>query len=246
MAVIAFIGDSFCAAYASTKHRYQRQTDLPSYPTIVSDYFRYTVAPFGFHGRSWWYSWEKFYRHWRNKLDQIEYIIFTHTDYTRINSSTHDELPLMPNNYSSASVEMVRASESYRKYVYDAEFNSWAQIQYFKFLKEKFNNIKTIHLHCYANTVPYSHLLPGVVFTTPLLTISMGEITGSKKTVEQSLVVDDRINHFNSYNNQALANIIIQALDNYVPGQYELPIELFDQPNSNAVNWPNGIFWTEE
>jgi hypothetical protein len=246
MAVIAFIGDSFCAAYASTKYRYQRQTDLPSYPTIVSDHFRYTVAPFGFYGRSWWYSWEKFHRHWRNKLDRIECIIFTHTNSDRINSSTHDELPLMLGGDSSASAELNRASESYFKYIHDTEFNNWAQIQYFKLLKEKFDNIKTIHLHCFASTIPYSHLLPGVVFTTPLSAISACELTGSKKTVEQALAVDDRINHLNSYNNQALANVIIQTLDNYVPGQYELPSKLFDQPNPNAVNWPNGIFWTEE
>jgi hypothetical protein len=244
MAVIAFIGDSYCATYASTKTLHQQQSDLPTYTTIISDHYRHAVARFGFSGKSWWYSWAKFCEYWQDKLDQIEYIIFTHTDSDRINNSTHDEVPHLHESFSATS-KMREVGKNYFKYLHDADFNKWSQQQYFKLLKEKFDKIKTVHLHCYSATIPYSHLLPGVVFTTPLATITVGEIRGSKKTIITAMR-DNRANHLNSHNNQALAKAIIQALDNYTPGQYALPLELFDQPNNNAMNWPDGKYWTEE
>lgn len=245
---IAFVGDSFCASYgpgtALSDNIHQASVVDIAYPTVVGNHYQYAVAPYGFMGKSWWYSWSKFYKDWESKLDQLEAIVFTHTDYDRINSAVSDEFPLM-NSASVVANSMARVNEDYFKYIHDQHFNAWAQEQYFKMLKEKFDNIKTIHLHCYDFSVQQSHLLPGVVFTTSLTQISVGEITGTKKEITKAFA-DGRPNHMNSYNNQTLADIIIQALDNYVPGEYKLPLEKFQQLNPNAENWPHGIYWTEQ
>jgi hypothetical protein len=244
---IAFIGDSFCASYGPSTslsgNKYQASVVGTAYPTVVGDHYQYAVAPYGFVGTSWWYSWSKFYKDWASRLDQIEAIVFTHTECARINSAVSDELPLM-NSASVVANSMARVNKDYFKYIHDQDFNLWAQEQYFKMLKEKFNNIRTIHLHCYDFSVQQSYLLPGMVFTTSLTQISVGETKGPKKEIIKAFG-DGRPNHMNCYNNQVLADTIIQALDNYVPGEYKLPLEKFQQPNPNAANWPHGVYWTE-
>lgn len=245
---IAFIGDSFCAFYEQDMpivQLHQARVNFSAYPSISARHYQYNIAPYGFVGRSWWYSWSKFWKEWEHKLDQIAAIVFTHTNRERINSATTPEFPLMANyTISTATPDMVKAQQNYFKYIHDYDFQGWAQESYFKMLKEKFNNIQTIHLHCFPHTVPLSHLLPGVIFTTPLIHISIGEIRGPKEKIVESFS-DGRANHLNSYNNQVLADIIIQSLDNYQPGQYELPIERFEQHNPNAAKWPMGKYWTK-
>ena len=246
---IAFVGDSFCASYSDVakndiNQRFQKQTPY-SYTTTVANHYGYEVLPYGFSGKSWWYSWYKFEQDCLGELNQIEAIVFCHTNCERINSTTHDYLPQMcGNNFPNYSKELNQASESYFKYIEDPAFNNWAQQQYFKMLAEKYSNIKTIHLHCFDGTDKWSNLLPGVVFTTTLSQVSIGEITGSEQEIIQSFT-DNRANHLNKHNNKSLAKVIINALDNYTPGQYKLPLEIFEQPNHNAKNWPDGIFWTK-
>jgi len=244
---IAFVGDSFCASYGvstplSGAKNQVSVTDI-AYPTVVSDHYQCAVAPYGFEGKSWWYSWSKFQKDWGSSLDQLEAIVFTHTDSSRINSAISEDFPLMSSKFVNPG-SMARINEDHFKYIHDQDFNEWAQEQYFKVLKEKFNNIKTVHFHCYDFSVRKSHLLPGVVFTTSLIQVSIGEQLGSKDQIAKAFG-DGRPNHLNSYNNQVLADVIIQALDNYMPGEYELPLEKFDQPNLNAANWPHGVYWTE-
>ena len=239
---IAFVGDSFCASYGMstsiTENLFQRRLSIPTYTTIVSDHYQFDVAPYGFAGKSWWYSWSKFWKAWGGKLDHLEAIIFTHTDHARINSAVIPEFPLMANYVRpEVSAEMIQANQNYFKYIHDDAFNAWAQEQYFKMLEEKFNKIKTVHFHCHTNTIGQAHLLPGVVFTTPLHQINIGELRGSKEQIMQCISQDLRANHFNDHNNQVMADVIIQALDNYVPGMVSLPIEKFDQPNPNAASW---------
>lgn len=245
---IAFIGDSFCAYYGSdtpvNSVRHQFAVPGTAYPTVVGNYYQCDIAAYGFVGKSWWYSWSKFWKDWESKLDQLEAVVFTHTDHTRINSAISDEFPLMSSEHVDSG-SMAKVNKDYFKYIYDQDFSMWAQEQYFKTLNEKFKHTKTVHLHGYPFSVEKSYLLPGVVFSTPLIQISIGEIQGTKKEITKAFS-DGRTNHMNTYNNQVLADIIIQALDNYVPGEYKLPLEKFQQLNPNAANWPNGIYWTEQ
>ena len=244
---IAFVGDSFCATYnmnTALVDINQGQTDSPAYPNIVANHFQCTVSPYGFGGKSWWYSWSKFWREWEHKLDQLEAIVFTHTSNDRINSAVSDEFPLMSNWSFGAPRGLAQVNEDYFKYIHDHHFSMWAQEQYFKMLKEKFDNIKTVHLHCFQFSTQNSHLLPGVVFNTPLMHVSIGEVRGSEKKIIKAMS-DGRPNHLSPHNNQALADVIIQALTNYKPSQCQIPLAGFEQYNPNAANWPHGVYWTK-
>lgn len=254
---IAFVGDSYCATYEHdppvTIDTWQGTVSGLAYPSIVARYYQYDIAPYGFGGRSWWYSWINFWKVWENRLDQIEAIVFTHTNRTRINSATSKLFPLLP-DYSApgATVDMINANKHYFKHIHDDDFNAWAQEQYFSMLKTKFNAIKTIHFHCFQGSVVKSNLLPGVIFSTPLIQISVGQQRGSADSIQKALSAainfqhpDFKPNHFNAQNNQAMANLIIQTLNNYIPGVVEIPMQQFDQPNPNADQWSVGKYWTE-
>lgn len=244
---IAFIGDSYCASYSRLdlpRQHWQndQHVDL-TYTNIVPDHYGCKLASYGFGGKSWWYSWHKFNQNWAKNIDQIEAMVFCHTNRDRINTTIYADFPCMSGHRpSDIPEEMNLARDYYFKYIMDSDFDQWAQTQYFKMIKEKYSNIKTIHLHCFANTMPYSNLLPGVVYNTPLVYISIGEIVGTKQEVDASFA-DGRANHLNAHNNKVLAEVIIDALNNYIPGQYELPLSKFDHPNANAKNWPLEKYW---
>jgi hypothetical protein len=247
---IAFIGDSYCASYSENRpnlnwHQSTRSAD--SYTELVAQHFGYDIAAFGFSAKSWWYSWSLFDKQWAQNLDQIEALVFCHTIDRRINSRTHDDLPCTPIVSQPCAPELKAASEYYFKYISDPEFNSWAQQQYFKMLNEKFSTVKTIHFHCYPPSVAYSDLLPGVVFTTPLSWISLGELVGTREETDRQFGHCRRANHMNAHNNKQMAQIIIDVLEQpWQPGQRELSMTAFDHPNPNAINWyePKGIYWT--
>ena len=139
---IAFVGDSYCATYEwdiPIVKMHQYRVNFPAYPSITARHYQYNVAPYGFGGRSWWYSWSKFCKEWEHKLDQIAAIVFTHTHKTRINSATTPEFPLMPNYAPSLSTaDMIKANQHYFKYIHDPDFQAWTQENYFKLLKERF------------------------------------------------------------------------------------------------------------
>ena len=248
---IAFIGDSYCATYKSLPANipYNSNRVVMSskvcYPNVVAEHFNYKIAPYGFGGKSWWYSWHKFEQDWEDKLDQLEAIVFCHTSIHRINTATLDDFPCLAVwDGRSHPQEMTDANKYYFKYIYDVNFHMWAQQQYFKMLKEKFDHIKTIHFHCFGQSIAFAELLPGCVYTTPLTDISFGEVTGSPEEVSKS-VYASKANHFNDHNNQAFANLIIGSLEKYEPGQHQIKMKEFDCPNPNAVNWPDGHFWTD-
>lgn len=247
---IAFIGDSYCASYSPTRPNldwHQGTKSRDSYTELVAQHFGYDIAAFGFNAKSWWYSWSRFEQEWAQRLDQVEAMVFCHTMNRRINSRTHDDLPCTPLVSQPCAPELKTASEYYFKYISDPEFDSWAQQQYFSMLKQRFSQIKTIHFHCYPPSVAWSDLLPGVVYTTPLSRISLGELVGTKEQTDQQFRKCQRANHMNTHNNQQLAQIIGDVLSQpWQPGQRSLPMEQFDHPNPNAVNWyePQGIYWT--
>lgn len=250
---IAFVGDSFCGFTNSPRTNLYGfpqgsvQTP-PSYTSLVADHYGYGESLHGYCGRSWWYSWVRFYNEWQDKLDQLEAIIFCHTHANRINNSENHDLPHMVSDHIFSLFnrdDLARACETYYKHILDVDFNAWAQQQYFKMLREKFSSVKTIHFHCFRDTLPWSDLLPGVVYTTCLMHVAIGEEIGTSQQILDATGDQSKANHFNEHNNRALAGVIIDTLDDYKPGQYEIPLAGFDQPNQNAKNWPDGKFWTK-
>ncbi len=66
MTAIAFVGDSFCSAYSLSEWKARRctqhqiGTNEPVWTTIVAKTNHYTLYPYGFGGKSWWYSRQRF------------------------------------------------------------------------------------------------------------------------------------------------------------------------------------------
>jgi hypothetical protein len=91
--------------------------------------------------------------------------------------------------------------------------------------------------------------LPGTVFTTPLVRITVGQEIGTTTEIENSMnntMTNGHIhNHFNDHNNRAMAQVVIDALENYQPGMRTIDLIKFDQPNQNAHRWPSPGFGTK-
>jgi hypothetical protein len=122
----------------------------------------------------------------------------------------------------------------------------WSQEQWYYEIARDFSDIKQVHF----NNYPFTHEKTarilgtvGMVYTTPLIHLSLGEMTGTEEEMTKNgMTQDQRTNHFNDTNNQALAQVLIQAYRNYQPGVYEIDYNGFDIKNWNAFNWPNPGF----
>lgn len=249
MTAIAFVGDSFCNAYGLDEWKsrqctqWQFGTNEPTYLDIVAKVNHYTLYPYGFGGKSWWYSRQRFMEDLNRVpknifVDNLEVIVFCHTNHGRINNSWHREL----SNTDTTSPE----SENYYRYIFDSEFNAWAQQQWFKEISEQWGHLKTIHFHCFPETVEFSYLLPGVVCTTPLILLSIGELQGTDREIDKIIFEDKRNNHLNATNNKSLAEFILANIYNYSPGTKELDLSKFDMPNQNARLWPDPGYGTKK
>jgi hypothetical protein len=249
MTAIAFVGDSFCSAYSLSEWKARRctqhqiGTNEPVWTTIVAKTNHYTLYPYGFGGKSWWYSRQRFIEDLERIpknifADNLEVIVFCHTNYGRINNSWNREL----SNTDTTSPE----AENYYRYIFDSEFNKWAQQQWFKEINDRWGHLKTIHFHCFPESVQSSHLLPGVVCTTPLVHISMGELQGTDREINKILVEDKRNNHLNATNNKALAEFVLANIYNYNTGTKELDPSNFDIINLNAKLWPDSGYGTKK
>lgn len=244
---IFFVGDSFCDAYDDKLWKdlgctqWQNPTSShKSYLSLVSNHFNYQLHPHGYGGKSWWYSRDRFLadlnRASTSPHFNLRAVIFFHTDHARLNNA-YMEYPNTPNR--------VDLEDFYKKY-YDDEFQRWAQIQWFQELAREYKNIKTLHFSCFDIPHDTMKILPGMVFVTPMIHISLGELTGTDQEVLlKSSYQESRANHLSAKNNQILAEMIIESLENYRPGYYELDLNRFDRVNKNAGRWPEPGFGTE-
>lgn len=240
---IAFVGDSFCASYGIDAWKNRWDPDLfqwdipPTYIDRVVSHFNYTFHAFGFGGKSWWYSRQKFLENIEKFRDDLEVIVFCHTNPDRINNAWNEDLAV---HHPSDS----RESKVYYRSILDGDFNRWAQKNWFREISQEWGHLTLIHFHCFTETPAWSDLLTGVVFTTPLHHISIGEIVGDQKILDHTMRTDRRSNHLNDHNNMILGDIIIEEITNHRPGQKSLPLDRFHMPNKNSVNWPNEPYVT--
>lgn len=248
---IIFVGDSFCAGFTpvgnGTNKIHGPQTircsapDLVLHPTVVAMNYGYNLYNFGYGGESWWYSRHQMYDFLTDhytipvQVDSIAAIVFFHTDPGRLNTHIDDR-----------SSEFKYAQKLWQTVLVDMYFQSWAQKNWFLEIGQLFKNVPTIHFNCFPFTVEDSCVLPGMIFKTPLIHLSIGELIGTDKDIEHLVTFkEDRLNHFNNQNNQALADVIIHALDNYCPGMYDIDTSNFYQPNANAHLFPNPGYGTK-
>jgi len=243
MPAIAFVGDSYCASYGQALHTkrgcplYQVGTNDPTYPDLVAKALNYNLYPCGYGGKGWWFSRQRL-------LDEItatgqtpEIIVFCHSDSQRINNAWDIQLHNTPGPQS----------RDYYKYIHDDEFNRWAQKQWFKEIASCWAEIKTIHFHCFTQTPDWSDLLPGMVYTTPLVHISVGELTGTEAEILSQMGENEkRKNHLSARNNQVLGEVILDAINDYRPGKHELDLGRFELINHNSVKFPHTGYGTKK
>lgn len=248
MAAIAFVGDSFCASYGYEDWKTrgctinQYGTEQPTFVDLVAKRTGLMLHPYGFGGKSWWFSRQRFMEELERMpasifADQLEVIVFCHTNSSRINNGWNREL-------SNTDTRSAEAMNFYR-HIFDNEFNEWAQEQWFREINRRWGHLKTVHFHCFPGSSKHSNLLPGVVFNTPLIYISVGELTGTDADIHNQIVNDKRFNHLSDYNNQILADIISENLYNYCPGHKELDLSRFKIVNPNSINFPHGRHGTK-
>jgi hypothetical protein len=148
-------------------------------------------------------------------------------------------------NYKS-KVRTAKAYKSWLLNLMDTEYQSWAQEQWFHEIARTFQHVPQMHFFSFPNNVDMAKkILPGIVFTTPLVHVSLGEATGTDADIMQKFVAkDQRTNHFSMQNNQVLGNLVVDSMQNYQPGSRPIDTDKFDIINPNAVNWPNPGFGT--
>lgn len=253
---IAFIGDSFCAHISREDHErfqlaghdmtYRCTNDEMAYTSMVAQELKLNIAPYGYAGRSWWWSWQRFLQDWQQDFHRIEAIVFTHTSPVRINNAIDPLLPHLIMHKGEHPAHMKSdVSDMYFRHVYDPDFQIWAQKQFFKYLRDMLPPVKILHFfvtqHVSDDTC---ETLPGRIFRAPLLLLSAAEIKGEHPRFMP--IPDLRANHFNEHNNRTMASLISQHLTDYRAGHCDIPWQTFYQcrPKKFAnmlANWPN---WT--
>ena len=253
---IVFVGDSYCASYNNDSSLLKDQLSkdqnsvtcqhkvsddgIPCHPSLVANHFNCSLHPHGYGGKSWWYSRQKYRQFYLNafSIDNTLAVIFFHTHPNRINNAWNDNL--------AKRLHDAVAIKQYYLEIHDPDYDNWACQQWFKEIAQEHTQVKTIHFHCFPETVKWSDLLPGMIYTTPLIHISIGELTGTDTEImNKSSTAEDRHNHLNEHNNRALSDIIIHSIENYQPGQQTIDLSKFQQVNPNANRFPNLKFGTE-
>jgi hypothetical protein len=261
---IAFVGDSFCAALS--KYHYDRygRNHLQSpvndpacaaFPSLVADHYDLNLLAHGYSGKSWWFSRSEFLKQLdRNPKikDKIDAIVFCHTDRHRINSDSiyassvnHGTTPREDTSYANKEDQLTgQAQVQWIKHLYDGKFQLWSQLNWFREISREWAHVKQVHFHCFSQLEEqHNHLLVGQRFTTPLINVSVSELTGTAREIRNQLMTDRRANHLNDDNNRTLAKITIDALDNYEHKTRPIDMSMFKNiVNPNYDKFPLGNF----
>jgi hypothetical protein len=225
---IIYFGDSFCAHPGTIPgtHQYVVKEAFPDHDVIVH----------GYGGASWFYSRYRmlnesghFFAPENRK--NITAMIFFHTDGYRINAKQ--------------LIYFHQLSKSSTTW-FDGDFQDWAQEQWFTELTKDFSDIPTIHFHNFSSTLPRANLLSGMQFTTPLMSIAVGELTGTDDEIMAKLNENEtRHNHLSAQNNTILGEFIVDAIKNYQTGKFPINLSKFNIVNPNGYKYPNPGFGTK-
>lgn len=254
---IVFIGDSYCSssldnqAYNESAGQ-QRNEDpwLPSWVDLASRQLKLDPYSFGAAGRSWYFSRYRWLYHADGDPDfmnQTAVIVFCHTEPNRYNTGNGNvSVSMLNTDYKSDDSVNRKKTQAVRLWateLIDHPFQSWAQKQWFYEIARilaPYPHIKQIHFNNFPFTVETSSILTGCVYTTPLIHLSLAELIGTTAEINsQAFQNDPRVNHFNSHNNRAMADLLVDSVNNYKTGRPAIDTTGFDIKNSNAFNWPN-------
>lgn len=253
MKSIIYIGDSYCASFRFQYHMQseaigQVHTHLNdvSHLNLAADALGLKLYSFGFAGRSWFYSRNRYYRaldHIKNLFTAAEAVVFVHTDAYRCPSIDDNVAVGLGFGFADPGAEhLVEPYQQWQKYLMDPMFMVWAQEQWFREINTLFADKKLIHFTGHNDSHVNYSILNGMFYTTPLVHLSIGELKGTDSQVIEQLANDTRYNHFNDHNNRALADVVVESVRNYSPGKYQIDKSKFYQPNPNAFKYPESGF----
>lgn len=262
---IVFVGDSYCSAWTGHSvipHRHRQQPFQPgvytSWLDVAASQLGLNLYSFGFAGASWFYSRQQLFFQMTYDPDWIrtvDLMVFCHTNSHRYNTQDSDiGVEMLETNYTphpddSRYKHKQNLSKSLRTWALDLVDNTYqdyAQQQWFHEIARSFKDVPQIHFNNYPFTVDIAkELLPGMVYTTPLVHISLGEATGTDAEIlKKAMTHDQRVNHFSAHNNQALGQLVVDSAQNYQPGARPIDLTKFELINPNASRWPNPGFGT--
>ena len=216
---VIVLGDSFSSS-------------AKGWPSMVAEQLNLNLICYREGGQSWWAA--KQFLNTINDADikNCEVVIFTHTNTDRIptNNKTIGKI-----NYSQLNKdnELELAIGLHFKYIHDHEFLHWAHKKWFEEIASSWTHAKIVNLHSFPWTWDDRLLLDGVNVWPSLASVSLNEVNAK----EFSLMHDHRFNHLNTYNNQELANQIVDIVNNYVPGDKQLDLTKFQQLTNKWTNW---------
>lgn len=243
---IAFIGDSFCASYNRAEwesrgwHPWQLPADGAAWPSLVADRVKMHPHYHGYCGKSWWYSRHQFYKKCLEKFHtgQFDVIIFCHTDHTRANCIVEPLVNLMPKPDTEEKKLINQAQNMWKGYIYDDVFQQWCQNNWVSEIKQTFKHVpKIIQFTNFNPTLFNNENYHGMCYTTPLITIQVGQYTGTESYISNMVATELQSNHMSNENNIAMADLVTDAINNYQPGLHEIDLKKFHIVNPNAINW---------
>jgi hypothetical protein len=236
---IVFFGDSF-AAYGLDATAYSqaptRNTNLTSYVDIVAQAQQAHPIYMGFSGASWWYSYKQL-QQWisvnKKPWHDTQAVVMCLTDEGRPKVSTTKDFKLFDRDRS------LRKSHC-NVQAFINEFDEWAYRCFLKEVVQLFRGKKVILLPCFPSVTWLSREMYRYFATS---TVSLASIAHSEFVASDTIrnfddIVkylsrhgDSRANHLSHHNNQALAQDIIEKLNNYTPGAFMLNIPSYQRGN---------------
>lgn len=264
---IIFVGDSYCSSFVGpgpighTKYQSGGAGGVLTWLDISANDLNLDLYCFGYAGRSWWNSRWHLMRYLDGAPDTLgntDVMVFVHTDSMRYNTVEDDignELLVVPPAWSSNPAAKARqqiwapALKSWVTDLLDVQFQDWCHSQWIEEINrmhDKNPNLKIIHFNAFPSTVDKTQKASGMVFTTPLIHISLGEAEGTDEFITTHYMINDqRANHFSEWNNMALGKIVVDAVMNYTPGTRTIDTAGFKLINSNSHKWPSPGFGTQ-
>jgi hypothetical protein len=161
-------------------------------------------------------------------------------------------------------LEIANASDNYYKHLFDASIAETFQVSVVSFIDNLFlqHKKKVVWLPCFTESLKFNKIfskivskeyipISGPVASMPLYTISHAELIATHSSLSKNEINklerdgDNRYNHLNKENNQNMANLIIDVIQNNI---HEIKIEdYFSHLNLKKVKiWPGdgSIPWT--
>jgi hypothetical protein len=238
---IVFCGDSFANACRRIRlHPLQLRTPdrASSYIDIVANQLNKDYVCFGYGGQGLWHSAQKMFDHFKlHDINEVDTLVLVISNLMRFNSTQSKTFHLTSMDNSD---KHSNALELYYTMLADYEFHKWVYTSTLNEISEKFKDKKIISFFSFSHEAAVIDNAPGMVYTTPLSSIAFAQFDGAgdhNKSVELFLKSESKSlmsNHLNRKNNQAMASLIMDSLNNYRIGKFDLDLSNFDIVDKNT------------